>query len=190
MNKIYIHKGDSTIFANITSFLKFEIETDLDLTNWSAKFKIGSITKEISDISSKYFEVTLSHFETSSLFFGSYFGSIILTDNNGNIKTITNKIPFEVTNEVVENAIQTIDLTVPESSEINISLKIGDDIVNSVNGKTGKVELTASDVHALSDTTEIPDISKLATKEELNKYALKSDIDNLINSIEQLLTEV
>lgn len=52
------------------------------------------------------------------------------------------------------------------------------DGVTSINGQTGEVELTAEDVGALPDTTVIPDISNLATKDEipdLTQYTKKTD---------------
>lgn len=39
MDPIYIHKGDSTIFADVQKFLTFSINTELDLTGWKAEFK-------------------------------------------------------------------------------------------------------------------------------------------------------
>ena len=188
MKPILIYKGDDTIFADLRRFLTFNIETNLDLTGWKAKFTLGLITKEISDISSKSFEIILSSEETKNLRLGSQSGSIVLTDSRGHIKTITNSIPFKVTTQVVENEYQEIDLTIPESSEVDIKLKVGTSggTVNSVNGMTGDVVLTAQDVGALPDTTVIPDTSNLATKEELQDgldtkqptgdYALKSEI--------------
>ena len=179
MKPILIYKGDDTIFADLSRFLTFNIETNLDLTGWKAKFTLGWITKEISDISSKSFEIILSSDETKNLRLGSQSGSIVLTDSIGHIKTITNSIPFEVTTQVVENEYQEIDLTIPESSGVDIKLKVGSGIVTSINGKEGDVILTAEDVGALPDTTVIPDTSNLATKEEL-QYGLDTKQDKLI----------
>ena len=186
MKPILIYKGDDTIFADLKKFLTFNIETNLDLTGWKAKFTLGWITKEISDISSKSFEIILSSEETKNLRLGPQSGSIVLTDSIGHIKTITNSIPFEVTTRVVENEYQENDLSTPESSGVVIKLKVGSGIVTSINGKEGDVILTAEDVGALPDTTIIPDISNLATKEQLQDglntkqdkgdYALKSEI--------------
>ncbi len=167
MDKIYIHKGDSTIFADVKKFLTFNLNTDLDLTDWTAKFILGYITKEITNISSKSFEVILTSEETSKLKYGSANGAVILVDSEGNTKTVVNTIPFEITNKVVENEYQEIDLTIPESSGVDITLKVGSGYVTSINGKSGKVNLTAEDIGALPDSTIIPDVSDLATKEEL-----------------------
>lgn len=175
MDPILIHRGDCTIFADCKKFLTFNIATELNLFGWSAKFVLGYVTKEIADITSKSFEVILSAEDTAKLRYGLTHGAIILTDDQGNIKTICNDIPFEITSKVVENEHQEIDLTIPESSGIDITLKVGSDIVTAVNGLTGNVVLTAEDVGALSSDTEIPSIEGLATEEQLNDKA--NDVD-------------
>lgn len=157
MKPILIHKGDDTIFADCQHFLTFNIETDLDLTGWKAKFVLGLIAKEINDISSKQFEIILSSEDTKKLRLGSQCGQIILTDSNGNIKTITNSILFKVVTTVIETEYQKIDLTIPESTGVDIKLKVGTEKVTSVNGMTGAVELN------------IPSIEGLATEEQLQQ---------------------
>lgn len=169
MKPILIHKGDCTVFADCQRFLTFNIETDLDLTGWTAKFILGWITKEIADISSKSFEIILGADETKQLREGSQNGSIILTDSEGHIKTVANNIPFEVTTAVVENEYQEIDLTIPESSGVDIKLKVGVNSVTSINGMTGDVVI------------DIPDISNLVTKEEFN--TVLSDIETLLSEV-------
>lgn len=178
MNTIYIHKGDSTIFADVQKFLTFSINTELDLTGWQAIFMLGSVIKEVADISSKKFDIILTQQETSKLWYGDCCGCIKLIDANGNTKTVCNKIPFSITNQVVENNQEVVNLDIPNSCEIDIELFIGapyDDTktVKSVNGQTGDVII------------EIPDTSNLATKDELNEkqdkgdYALKAEIPSL-----------
>ena len=170
MNPIYIHKGDCTIFADVKRFLTFNIQTDLDLTGWKVKFILGWITKEIEDISSKSFEIVLGADETKQLRLGAQCGSIILTDAEGHIKTVANNIPFEVTTAVVENEYQEIDLTIPESSGVDIKLKVGAQYVTSVNGMTGDVYL------------DIPSIEGLATKQELTPLATKQELQQGLNT--------
>lgn len=145
MNPILIHKSDSTVFANVNKFLTFFIDSHLDLTGWTAKFILGWVEKTIDDISTKSFEIILGAEDTKQLRLGKQYGTIIITDSNGNIKTVTNTIPFEVTTAVVENEYQEIDLTIPESSGVDIRLRVGlqggGGAVNSVNGMTGDVVL-------------------------------------------------
>lgn len=172
MKPIFIHKSDSTIFANVNKFLTFNLETDLDLTGWQAKFILGCVEKTIDDISLKSFEVVLNADDTKQLRLCKQYGTIILTDSNGNIKTVTNTIPFEVTTAVVENEYQEIDLTIPESSGVDIKLKVGASTVTSVNGMTG-------DVVGLATEQQL--VYGLKTKQDKGDYALKSEIPNISN---------
>lgn len=172
MNPILIHKGDCTIFANVNKFLTFNLETDLDLTGWQAKFILGWVEKTIDDISTHSFEIILGAEDTKQLRLGKQHGTIILTDSNGNIKTVTNTIPFEVTTEVVENEYQEIDLTIPESSGVDIKLKVGASTVTSVNGMTG-------DIVGLATEQQL--VYGLKTKQDKGDYALKSEIPNISN---------
>ena len=203
MKPILIHKSDSTIFANVNKFLTFNIETGLDLAGWSAKFVLGWVTKEVVDISSHSFEIILGAEETKQLRLGQQYGSIILTDANGNIKTITNTIPFEVTTAVVENEYQEIDLTIPESSGVDIKLKVGSmsaSAVTSVNGQVGDVVLDIPDVSNLATKAEIPSVEGLvteqqltdglATKQDAGDYVTREEFNNSLVGIETLLQEV
>ena len=155
MNPILIHKSDSTIFANVNKFLTFNLETDLDLTGWQAKFILGWVEKTIDDISTHSFEIILGAEDTKQLRLGKQYGTIILTDSNGNIKTVTNSIPFEVTTAIVENEYQEIDLTIPQSSGVDIKLKVGAQYVTSVNGMTGDVYLDIPSLEGYVKNTDI-----------------------------------
>lgn len=59
----------------------------------------------------------------------------------------------------------------------------GSGVVSSVNGKTGNVTLTAGDVHALPDTTQIPEIPDIATTatDGLMSAQDKKKLDDLEN---------
>lgn len=167
MEKIYIRKGDSTIFANNKSFLTFNIETELNLTNWSAIFKLQELSKPIEDISSKTFEVVLTSEETSALKLGAWNGTLVLIDADKNIKTVTTKIPFEVTLQVIENQPQVIDLDIPETSGTDIKLRVGASggAVTSVNGMTGDVVLDIPNTDEFALKSDIPDVSNFVTKD-------------------------
>ena len=158
---ILIHKGDDTIFGPQEKFITFIFETELDLTGWKAQFKLGGFTKVIEDISSKQFDITISHSTTVQLPLGELNGSVVLIDNNNRIKTVINTIPFVVTKDVIEQQYETIDLTIPKSSGVDIKMRIGGRAVYSINGKTGEVILTAEDVGAIPEDS----ITTLATYE-------------------------
>lgn len=195
MNPILIHKGDDTIFADVTKFLTFNIATALDLNGFKAQFTLAYIEKTIDDISSKSFDVVLTASDTAKLWLGEQNGKLILFDSAGNRKTISTTIPFLVTNDVVENQPEVISLDVPQTSGVEIELEVkGGDFVTSVNGMTGDVVLTAEDVGALPLGTEIPSISGLATEQQLNEglstkqdkgnYALVSDVPTFVSELE------
>ena len=177
MNKIYIHRGDCVVFADITDFLTFMIDSELDLTNWKAEFHLCSIIKKYDDISSKVIKIILSSEETSLLKCGTWNGALVLIDANGHRKTITNTIPFEVTKEVVENHYQTIDLTIPQSSGVDVKLKVGASTVTSVNGMTGDVVLDIPSIEGLATEKQLED--GLATKQDKGDYALREEIPSL-----------
>jgi hypothetical protein len=184
MDKILIHKGDCTVFANNDKFLTFYIDTDLDMTGWCAEFKLFSITRKITNLTNKSFEVKLSHKETSQLLCGYAYGSVILTDNKGNVKTIVNDIPFEITSKVVENTYQEVDLTIPESSGIDIKLKVGAETVTSVNGMTGDVYLDIPSIEGLATEQQLQ--QGLDTKQDKGDYATNSRV----NEVEELIPDI
>lgn len=202
MDKIYIHRGDCVVFADITDFLTFLIDSQLDLTNWKAEFQLCTIVKKYDDISSKIIKIILSAEETSLLKCGEWNAALVLIDANGHRKTITNTIPFVVTDEVVENHYQTIDLNIPQSSGVDIKLKVGSagGGVTSVNGMTGDVVLDIPDTTNLATKDDIPSLEGLATKQQLEEglatkqpagdYVTREEFDSSLADIEALLSEV
>lgn len=177
MKPIRIHKGDSTVFANVSRFLTFNIDTELDLIGYTAKFILCSVIKTITDIKSRKFDVILTSEETQKLREGLHYGSIVFTDNKGNTKTVINTIPFEITTAVVENEYQEIDLTIPQSSGVDIKLKVGVSKVTSVNGMIGDVNLTIPSIEGLATEQQLR--QGLNTKQDKGDYALKSEIPDI-----------
>ena len=187
MNKILIHKGDSTTFADVNRFLTFHIQTQLNLSGWKAKFILGWITKEIEEINNKTFEVILTSEETKQLRLGSQTGSIILIDSEGQIKTVVNNIPFEVTTAVVENEYQEVDLSIPQSSGVDIILRVGSaggsgGAVNSVNGMTGDVVIDIPSIEGLATEQQLK--QGLDTKQNKGNYALVEQIPTQVSELE------
>ena len=178
---IFIHKNDSTVFADQDKFLTFHIKTDKNLTGWKAEFVLCSVKKVIEDISTKTFEVILSAKDTSKLYYGKPFGELRLIDKNGNIKTIANNIPFCVTKDIVENESQSIELNIPESAEIEISVSYQAPTGSTTNYEELENIPSINGVELIGDKSldelgiqpkgeyleEHQDISHLASKKEL-----------------------
>ena len=187
MNPILIHKGDSTTFADVNKFLTFHIQTQLNLTGWKARFILGWITKEIEEINNKTFEVILTSEETKQLRLGSQTGSIILIDSEGQIKTVVNNIPFEVTTAVVENEYQEVNLPLPQSSGVDIILRVGTaggsgGAVSSVNGMTGDVVIDIPSIEGLVSEQQLK--QGLDTKQNKGNYALVEQIPTQVSELE------
>ena len=172
---IYIHKGDSTIFADITSFLTFNLETELDLTGWRAIFKLCNYKHEFDDITAKTFCVNMTQEDTLKLNFGENYGVLALVDADGNMKTISNTIPFLVTSKVVENEPQIIDLTVPECAGVDIKVSVGSKYVTPAELNTLLNNYATNEALAKG----------LATKQPTGDYATKTYVAQLIATIPQ-----
>jgi hypothetical protein len=192
---IYIHKGDDTDF-NDNSFLTFNIATEKDLTNWQAKFVLNGLEKTFEDITSKSFELHYSDEETSQFKLGKTTNELKLIDEEGKIKTVAKNIEISITNEVIENEPQLINLPIlkDEGIDINISLANNsgggttnhNDLLNRdladqhpINAITGLQEALNSKQPLIDDleeirtnaTNAIKDVSNLATKEELENIS-------------------
>ena len=95
---ITCYRGFSTRWNN-KSLLEVSFDTTIDLTNFSAIFKIDGITKTYADISDG-FEIDLTKEETGSLPVGLNYGELIIVDNESHKKPFTTALPFDVKNWV------------------------------------------------------------------------------------------
>ena len=120
---IYIHRGDDTDFNN-SSFLAFNIVTEKDLTGWQATFVINDLEKTFSDISNKIFKLTLSAQETSKFKIGKTINQLKLIDENGKIKTVINNLDIYITEEVVDNETQIINLPILKDEGVDINIEV------------------------------------------------------------------
>ena len=123
---IYIFKGDDTNWNN-EQFLTFVItgQGGVDLSTMTATFTLGSIVKEDISLESGTFQIALSAAETSTLVEGSLFGSLQIFDADDRVKTVCNTIPFYVTNRVIVEQNQEIQLDLPQGSPVTINLTVG-----------------------------------------------------------------
>lgn len=90
---IIITKGDDFSWAGSPP-IKFMIDTDIDLTGFSATVKIGQLEYTFNDISSKKFTVNITHEQSALLPIGSISGSLIVKSPTDEIKTFTTALPF------------------------------------------------------------------------------------------------
>ena len=192
---IYIHKGDDTDF-NDNSFLTFTIVTEKDLTGWQAKFILNGLEKTFDDITSKSFELHYSDEETSQFKLGKTTNELKLIDEEGKIKTIAKNIDISVTNEVIENESQLINLPILKDEGIDINISLSSNSGNG-GGTSNHFELLYRDManqHPISAITslqetldnkankdEIPSVDGFITNDELEKKGYLTEHQDLSN---------
>lgn len=129
---IYIFKGDDTNF-NDEQLLTVNVTSEsVDLSTMTAKFTLGSYTATFP-LTSSSFVINLTHAVTGAYACGPINGVIQILDSEGRIKTVSNTIPFYITNKVTVEQPGSIDVPVPEGSPAYISITIG-------GGGSGKAE--------------------------------------------------
>lgn len=90
-----LFKNYPTEFAEV-DWLSIIFESEpIDLTNFEAKFALGNITREWSDITQGII-INLTDEETATLPVGINYASLIVTDKDGNSKPFSTAIPIEV----------------------------------------------------------------------------------------------
>ena len=101
MNTIPITRGDDTnaLGAKITVTL----ETELDLTGFTAVFQVGDFRQTFSDITGKRLEIVIPRSATALMPLGVVQGALKVYDANGLAKTIHKEITFLVTQKMVDN---------------------------------------------------------------------------------------
>lgn len=123
---IYIFKGDDTNW-NGEQFLTVNITSQTaDLSNMTAKFILGSYEKTYP-LTTGSFDIDLNAATTGSYAYGPICGTIQVIDEENRIKTVANRIPFYITDQVIAEQVQTLDIAMPEGSEISLSLEVGKD---------------------------------------------------------------
>ena len=121
---IYIFKGDDTNW-NGEQFLTVNITSQTaDLSNMTAKFILGSYEKTYP-LTTGSFDIDLTAATTGSYAYGPICGTIQVIDEEKRIKTVANRIPFYITDQVIAEQVQTLDIAMPEGSEISLSLEVG-----------------------------------------------------------------
>lgn len=79
------------------------LDTELDLTNFKAKFQLGDFQQEWEDITSKKLTLKINREESQNLPIGFQKGALKIYDANNLAKTIHKNIQFLIESEVVDN---------------------------------------------------------------------------------------
>lgn len=125
---IYIFKGDDTNWNN-EQFLTVNITSQsVDLSSMTAKFILGNFAQTYS-LADSTFKVDLTHAVTSVYSYGPIDGIIQILDSEGRIKTVTNTIPFYVTNKVIDEQDAVYNAEVSPNSPLDIEITLGYGIV-------------------------------------------------------------
>lgn len=91
---ITIYKGFPTHFNN-SPLINVSFDTTIDLTGFSAIFRIGETEKTYTDIADG-FSIDLTKEETGALPVGLNYGELIVVDNETHKKPFTTALPFDV----------------------------------------------------------------------------------------------
>lgn len=83
--------------------IHIELDTDLDLTGFTARFQIGKLMWDFNDITSKDIYLVITAAESAKLPVGDNWGALKIFDQNGLAKTIIRNIPILVKKKVVDN---------------------------------------------------------------------------------------
>lgn len=98
---ITIVQGDDT--NALGNSIVFILETDLDLTGYTAVFQVEELRYEWEDITSKELSLVFTREETSTLEEGNHYGALKIYDDENLAVTIIRNIPIYVLPMVVEN---------------------------------------------------------------------------------------
>ena len=113
---IVLFKGDDSDFA-WNQNIEITLETEMDLTDFRAKFSFMDFTQEFADITSKKLVLVFPATATSSFPLGAADASIVLYDSDGKARTIANRIHMIVT-KCVDEAYANED---PQAITVSIS---------------------------------------------------------------------
>lgn len=162
--KIYITRGDDTNFNNY-KFLTFNIDTEIDITGWSAVFTLGGVSYTFDNIESKTFSLVLSAEDTQKIPYGNNEGLLYFYDSDKRRKLVSNSIPFYVTKNPTGNVEETVSVEVPTNVDMNISINLG-----------GSKQVTK--------TSELENDSGFITKDEddLTYYFTSAEVTDLLKT--------
>lgn len=141
MERIKIFKGNDTDFNN-GQFLIFNISAVIDISSFSGIFKLGSFTAT-GNLKNGSMEIIIPNQITSQFPLGNMCGSFTLVDTKNRLATVSNTIPFEITNVPFTPQAATVDLDVPEGYPVNISMQLGVEYVKQSDYNDDKAAMQA-----------------------------------------------
>lgn len=123
-NRIKIFKGDDTNW-NGEQFLTVNVSSqDVDLSSMTARFILGNFSHDYP-LEDGFFKVDLSSAVTGVYSFGPMDGVIKILDSEKRIKTVSNTIPFFVTDKVIDQQDAVYNVEVSPNSPLDIDITIG-----------------------------------------------------------------
>lgn len=99
-----IVQGDDT--NALGNSIVFTLETELDLTGYSAIFQVEELQYKWTDITSKILNLVFTREETATLEPGRYMGALKIFDDNDLAVTVIRDIPVNVLPLVVDNPVE------------------------------------------------------------------------------------
>lgn len=194
---IYIFKGDDTnwnneqfVTVNITS------QTGVDLSDMTAKFMLGSYTKEYP-LTTGSFTIDLSAAITGQYAFGPICGTIQILDSEKRIKTACNTIPFYITDKVISEQHQTLDIDLPQGSPVSINLSVGGTV--SYNDLTDKPSLNGVTIegaktsrqYGLANASDIVNLQEqIDGKQPVGDYATQADLSQGLATKQDVIADL
>lgn len=101
MEIIQLTRGDDS--DALGEKIVLNLQTDIDLTGWSAVFQLANFRQKFEDISNKVLSLVFSKKDTKRLPLGLILGGLKIYNSEGKAHTVIRDIPFEVLSEVVRN---------------------------------------------------------------------------------------
>lgn len=102
MSVIKLTQGDDLNALNEET--NIVLDTDIDLTGFTAFFQLGDFRQEFKDITSKKLPLVIPAAESAKLPVGEMSGALKIYDATGLARTIAKDIKFLIEKQVVKNA--------------------------------------------------------------------------------------
>jgi len=167
MSSIYIYKGDDTDFADERTITIDLTGSSFDFTGYSAEFELRGVRKQFSDISSGTVSIVLSAADTRHLSLGKQYASLKLFDADGRVRTVANRIPFDV--------VSYTDFSEEGEYAISVTLDASDVTITFTSSLIGGGEYVSNKVTTIRADGVATDIKYPSEKAARTALDLKAD---------------